>query len=125
MRKKRILIIDEKRFCRICSAILELEGYVTEIVENIDNLAQRLNNSEFGLIITSYPHSAFLLKAIKERNIPAIILLDHINKDLINTFVGVEYFHLMIKPLDYQRFRLLVREVMSGDLNIQGCYNIV
>ena len=125
MSKKRILIIDEKRFCRICSAILELEGYVTEIVENIDNFAQRLNNSKFGLIITSYPHSALLLKEIKERNIPAIILLDHINKDLINTFVGFEYFHLMIKPIDYQRFRSLVKGIMCGSLNFQGGYSIV
>ncbi|HDL21335.1 MAG TPA: DNA-binding response regulator [Nitrospirae bacterium] len=122
---KRILILDEVGFSRICFAILEFEGYRAETIANLDNLATRLNNEEFGLIITSYPFGLFLFDEIKRRNVPIIILSDHINRDLINILEGFANSYCMIKPLDYQKFRSLVKQVMDGNLNIQGGYNLV
>jgi DNA-binding NtrC family response regulator len=123
--EKRILIIDEKGFSRVCSAILELEGYKAETVTDPGNLPSRLNSREFGLIITSYPYGASLSEEIKDRNIPVIILSDHIGTDLIDTLKDFGNSYCMIKPLDYGKFKFLVRQLMSDDINVQGGYNIV
>ena len=126
MRNKKILIIDEAGFSRICSAILEFEGYGIEAMSDSDGFHRRLDNDEYGLIITSYPYGTFLFEEIKRRNISTIILSDHINGELINILEGFNNSYCMIKPLDYQKFRSLVKQVMSGDLsNIHGGYNIV
>ncbi len=126
MLDKKILIIDEAGFCRICSAILEFEGYGIEAVTDFDNSLVRFDDSKFGLVITSYPYGISLFEEIKRKNISTIILSDHINGELINILEGFNNSYCMIKPLDYQKFRFLVKQVMSGDFsNVQGGYNIV
>lgn len=121
---KKILIIDESSFSHICSAILELEGHRTEILKDIENLVPMLNN-EFGLIITSYPFSYFLLEEIKKSKLPTIILTDHINKDLINLLEGFNNSYCLIKPLDYQKFKSLVKQVVSCETLNKNGFNIL
>jgi DNA-binding NtrC family response regulator len=123
--EKRILIVDEGGFVRVCSAILKFEGYDAEVITGVDNLASRLDNNEFGLIIMNYPYSTFLFREFKQRKIPVIILSDDINNDLINALESFNNSYGMIKPLDYQKFRTLVKQVMSGEEDIQEGYNIV
>jgi DNA-binding NtrC family response regulator len=124
---KGILIIDEEGFSRVCSAILEKEGYSTETVTGIHELTSRMNYDDFGLIIASYPYGALLFEAIQKRKIPTLILSDHIGKDLITTLEGFDnsYSYCMIKPLDYTKFKTLVKQLMSSDSNMSGEYNIV
>jgi DNA-binding response OmpR family regulator len=127
MSGKEILIVDEEGFSRVCSAILEREGYTTKTISDFQEAPSRVNCTDFGLIITSFPYGRFFYEAIKEKGIPAIILSDHINKELIATLEGFNSSHsyCMIKPLDYEKFRILVRELMSGDGNPCRGYNIV
>ncbi|MEW6116800.1 MAG: DNA-binding response regulator [Nitrospirota bacterium] len=126
MQEKKILIIDEAGFSRICSAILEFEGYTIQTASDLDSAAMPFSSHEFGLIITSYPYGVCCFDAIKQKNISTIILSDHINGELINILEGFNHSYCMIKPLDYQKFRVLVKQVMSGDLStIHGGYNIV
>lgn len=126
MLNKRILIIDDAGFSRVCSAILESEGYGTDIVtEKADILAGMLDREEFGLIITSYPYGGVLFKELKKRKIPTMILATHIDWDLINVLESFRETYCMIKPLNYQKFTTVVRQMMSGDFNIKGGYNIV
>ena len=122
---KRILIIDEAGFSRVCSAILEDEGYRTEILTGRHNIATGLKNNEFGLVIASYPYGAYIIDQIKNRNIPTIILSDQINVELINMLECFNRTFCMIKPLDFRKFRSLVRDVMNGDSTLKGGYTIV
>ncbi len=121
---KKILIIDEKSFSLVCSAILELEGHRTEILEDIESILPRLNN-EFGLIITSYPFSYPLFEEIKKSNLPTIILIDHINKDLINLLEDFNNSYCLIKPLDYQEFKSLVKLVANCETSNKIGYKIL
>ena len=98
---------------------------MVETISNIANLTSRLRNNEFRLIITSYYNSIIPLEAIKNTNIPIIILTDLISGDLINMLKSLCNCFCMIKPLDYKKFRFLVNEIMSNNLNMQGGYNIV
>jgi DNA-binding NtrC family response regulator len=116
--KKKILIIDETRFSRICSAILEKEGYDTSAFSDTRSLdTELLNNDEFGLVITSYPYGKCLFDQLKRLRIPTIILSDNMNRDLVST---LEHFdrsrsHCLIKPLDYDKFKALVNLTMRND----------
>jgi len=122
---KKILIIDENRFSRICSAILEHEGFETEIFENIENKSMRFDNREFRLIITSYPFGHFLFEKIKKMNLPTIILTDHINRAFINLLEGFNNSYCMVKPLDYHEFRSLVKQIASCETHEKNELNIL
>ncbi len=115
--RKKILIIDEAGFSRICSAILQKEGYGTNAICDVRQIDSTINYSDFGLVIMSYPFGAFLLEKLRETKIPTIILSDHINSELMMT---LDHFdkslsHCMIKPIDYYKFRTLVNQTMRGD----------
>jgi DNA-binding NtrC family response regulator len=120
--KKRILIVDEAGFSRICSAILEKEGYGTNACSDVRNIEATVNYNDIGLVITSYPYGAFLFEKLRETKIPTIILSDHLNRDLMRTLENFDksLSHCMIKPLDYTRFRTLVNQVMRGDGRSMG-----
>lgn len=112
--KKKILIVDEAGFSRICSAILEKEGFGTNTISDVRRIDSMVNYDDFGLVITSYPYGTALFERLKESKIPTIILSDRLNRDLAMT---LEHFdkslsHCMIKPIDYTKFRALVCQMM-------------
>ncbi|HUL01178.1 MAG TPA: DNA-binding response regulator [Nitrospirota bacterium] len=115
--KKKILIIDEAGFSRICSAILEKEGYRTNAISDLQNIDTTLNYIDFGLVIISYPFGADFLAELKKINIPIIILSDRLNRDLAMALDNFDksFSYCMIKPLDYTKFRNLINQVMSAD----------
>ncbi len=113
---KKILIIDESSFSRICSAILEKEGFVTIVNGDAQELNSTFENyNDFGLVITSYPYGAVILEKLKGRNVPTIILSDYMNADLMAMLEAFDKSssHCMIKPLDYNKFKSVVIETMD------------
>jgi len=114
---KKVLIIDENRSSRVCSAIIEHDGFQTEIYDNSEDRGVEFDNKEFGLIITSYPFGHFLFEKIKKMGLPTIILTDHINTTLINLLGGFNNSYCMVKPLDYQEFRSLVKEMACREIH--------
>lgn len=118
---KKILIIDEDGFSRICSAIIrDIVGYDTDVLCGGSDLASKLNSRTLKLIVTSYPYGAFLFEEIKKRNIPTIILSDNVDEKLISMINGFENSYCMIKPLDYDRFKGIVKHVVTGELPASG-----
>ncbi len=119
---KKILIVDEAGFSRVCAAILEREGFGTNAVTDIRQLDSNVNYKDFGLVITSYPYGAVLLERLVNTKVPTIILSDQVSRDLMAT---LDHFdkslsHCMIKPLDYHKFRTLVHQVMNIDDKVAG-----
>ncbi len=125
---KKILIIDEEGFCRICSALLEAAGYGIETLPhpmtNSEKLSSRLDQN-IGLIITSFLHDDYLMKEIKKRRVPSLILSTNIDKKLMRILDSLHSSYCMIKPIDYDKFRSLVQIVMSGNLEAQKGFSIV
>ena len=122
---KKILIVDENRFSRICSAILEHEGFETEILKNGANKLTTVDKKKFALVITSYPLGHFLFEKIKDMNLPTIILTDHINRAFVNLLEGFSNSYCMVKPLDYQEFRSLVKQIASCEVPQKNGFNIL
>jgi DNA-binding response OmpR family regulator len=125
MPNKKILIIDEDGFSRVCSAILDKEGLSAETVTSNVYYGSMLDNKRVGLIIISYPYGSSFLEALKKTTIPTIVLSDHINRELIKILEGFEYSYCMIKPIDYHKFRFLIKKVLRGEFSNQKGYNIV
>ena len=124
MNNKQVLIIDEYGFSRICSAILSSEGYeVTNCT--VSDLRGPCNIKDFGLIVTSYPYGTPVFNDIGKRHIPILILSDNIDDNLIRILKTFDSSYCMIKPLDYEKFKSLVKEVLSSEVSLQEGYNIV
>jgi hypothetical protein len=126
---KKILIIDDRGFCRICSALLKVVGFrmetCTYAMTGKKNPLPSLDHNKIGLIITSYPFSQFMLGRIKKSEIPFIVLSDNIDMKLIDILKGLTNSYCMIKPIDYQKFRELVTEIMHGYSAAKKGFSIV
>ena len=121
---RKILIIDEEKFSRACTAMLEVVGYPAENITCIDNLPEGINNNEFGLIIISYPYGTLYFNEIN-KNISIIVLADQIDKDLMNRLDSVRNYRCIIKPLDYEKFRHAVNKFMGSQMETyEGKYKL-
>jgi len=127
--EKKILIIDEEGFARICAALLEPVGYgietFTHTMTNSETLSSRLKQNDIGLIITSYPYGRSLLNEIKKRKIPSFILSDNIDGRLMKVLDGLYNAYCMIKPIDYEKFRALVIQIMGSHFAAKTGYVLV
>lgn len=123
--KKKILIIDEYGFSKICEAILGSIGYEVETFSMInDNINSKLNQYEFDLIVTSYPYGVVFFNEIKKKKIPILVLTDNIDQTLLKWLNDFNSSYCMIKPLDYHKFKTIIQKVVNGDVNIHG-YSIL
>lgn len=123
--QKSILVVDENGFSRVCAAILEREGFTSVALAGIEDLRARLEEEDFGLVVTSYPYAAPVLQEIRKTGIPVIVLCDQINREIVGVLEGTDNSCCMIKPLDYPRFRALVRQMMAGEQVTYGGYKVV
>lgn len=122
---EKILIVDDAGFSRVCSAILETEGFNVTSISFTDIPSHKPNLDEFTLVITSYLHELSFLDEIQTLALPVIVLADHLSRELLALLEDVEKSFCMIKPLDYKRLVVLVRQLMNGELTNRGGYNIV
>lgn len=120
MHRKRILIVDESPFGRICSALLESSGYDAQTVSAAGDVPTAGDIDEFGLVITSYPFCTPLFEEIKKMGISTIILSDDIDDNLFTILKNVNNSYCMMKPLDYEKFRSLVKRVMTKERTAHG-----
>ena len=124
METKRILIIDEKRFSRICSALLSAEGHQVQSVTTSD-ARWVLNSLDVDLIVASYPYGAPVFDDVRKRNTPVLILADNFDENLIRMLNDFESSSCMVKPLDYTKFKSLVKDLMSSELTMTEGYTII
>jgi len=119
-RQKKILIIDEDGFSRVCSAILNDEGYQTTLAISSDEANEHVSNNGISLIVSSYPYATSFLKSKITKDIPVIVLSDELNNDLIRIMKQIRNSVCLVKPLDFERFKYIVRGIVNGYLNLSG-----
>ena len=117
---KRILILDEDGFSRVCSAILIDEGYKTQMAVSTEDAAQCISDNGISLIVSSYPYALSFLRSNSVKEIPTIVLSNEINNDLLDIMRQFKNSICMVKPLDFERFKYLVRGIINGYLNFSG-----
>jgi len=117
------MIYDEAGFSRVCTALLEMSGFTTGI---LGTTFSNLDSSDVGVFVTSYPYGAFMLdEIVKKRNIPAIVLFDNLDERFINILHEYDNLYCMIKPLDYEKFKGLVHQLLIGSQVSKGDYRIL
>ena len=117
---KKILIIDEDGFSKVCSAILIDEGYQTKLVVSAEEAARYVSNDGISLIVSSYPYALSFLKSQIVKDIPVIVLSNELSNELIEIMKRVRNSICLVKPLDFDRFRYIVRGIINGYLNLSG-----
>jgi DNA-binding NtrC family response regulator len=117
---KKILILDEESFSKVCSAMLSEDGYQTELALSQEEAIRSVSQNDIALIISGYPYGMSLLKSKKIKDIPTIILSDEINNDIIEMMKNYKYSVCMVKPLDFQRFKYLIRGIVNGYFDLSG-----
>ncbi|MGA7828175.1 MAG: DNA-binding response regulator [Geobacteraceae bacterium] len=121
---EKIIIVDESGFSRICFSILLDEGFAAESLVQGDSESRPLGEG-VSLLITSYPYGKALLDRIRDLTVPVIILVDHMGKDIVELLEDLENSYCMIKPIDYRRFTLLVKNLVNETVFRYGGYSIV
>ncbi|MDH4028348.1 MAG: hypothetical protein OEU95_05925 [Nitrospirota bacterium] len=117
---KRILIIDEDGFSKVCSAILNDEGYKTRLAGSSEDALQCISNNGISLIVSSFPYALSFLRSKVVRDIPTIILSNEFNDELIDIMKSIRSSVCLVKPLDFERFKFIVHGIINGYLNISG-----
>lgn len=124
-KKNNILIVDESGFSRICSAFLEAdEAFGAVIIDDPQTFIFRQSLEDFSLVITSFPVSSSVYENIKKVNIPVLVLSDRLNMELIDFLKSLGNSYCMIKPLDYGRFKSLIKIIANGQPELKNGYTI-
>lgn len=115
-RPGKILLVEETGFLRVCSSILETEGFAVEAITAADdNWASRVSLYDCTLVILNYPYGKFISEEIRNLALPVIVLSDHISEEILCMLERFEKSYCLVKPLDYTKFKNLVRQLMNGD----------
>jgi DNA-binding NtrC family response regulator len=117
---KKILIIEEDGFSKICSAILRDEGYQTSFAVSAKEAVRVVSENGISLIVSGYSQVQSLLQLRIIHDIPKIVLSDELNNDLIETMKQIGNSICLLKPLDFERFKYIVHGIINGYLNISG-----
>ncbi|MBI5055407.1 MAG: hypothetical protein HZB61_02135 [Nitrospirae bacterium] len=117
---KKILILDENGFSKVCSAILNDEGYQTTLAISSEEAAKFVSANGISLIVSSYPYALPFLKSKLIKDIPTIVLSDELNSDLLEVMKRIKNSICLVKPLDFERFKYIVCGIINGYLNISG-----
>ena len=117
---KKILIIDEDGFSKVCSAILNNEGYKTKLAVSSEEAARHVSDNGISLIVSSYPYAHSFLNSKIVKDIPTIVLSDELSSDLIETMKSIRNSVCLVKPLDFDRFKYIVRGIINGYLHLSG-----
>ncbi len=104
----------------MCSAILQDEGFDTALATSAEEAAKHLSQNGISLIVSSYPYALSFLNAESAKDIPTIVLSDEVNNDLIEIMKRIKNSVCLVKPLDFERFKYIVRGIINGYLNLTG-----
>ena len=106
--------------------MLEAEGFRTRAITSApDDSTFSLEHEDPNLVITSYPHGTFVFEKLKRLTVPVIVLSDTISEDIVNFLQGLRTSYCMTKPLDYSKFKRLVKDLMKGDNPRYAGYSIL
>jgi len=120
MLSKKILILDEDGFSKVCSAILNDEGFQTKLAISHEEADAHVSKNGISLIVSSYPYALSFLQSKQIKDIPTIVLSDELNSDLIDIMKCIKNSVCMVKPVDFERFKYIVRGILNGYLNLTG-----
>jgi hypothetical protein len=117
---RKILIVNNDGFGKICSDILNEEGFDSILACSVEEAVQHASNDNISLIVSNHSHTRSFLKSQLFCDIHKIILTNEFNKELIEDMKLIKNAICLVKPLDFKRFRYIVCGIMNGYVNLTG-----
>ena len=113
MKADRILILDEHRFGRICSALVLQSGYQGEWSAIAGENLVLPDLTPYRLIITSYPYSRPVLELLPDQNRALLVLADYACDDLLQAVGDRHNCYFAVKPLNFLNFGNMVGHILD------------
>ncbi len=117
MTSKNILIIDEQRFGKICTALVQLRGFNTEWASGCEHDFLLRDFERYALVITSYPYSSQILSSLAAKQVAVLVLSDFTCEKLMQIIENNVNFFCLIKPVDFSRFDHVVDNIIADRVN--------
>lgn len=122
---KKILVVDEPGFAKVCGALLRLNGFAVETSAGAELAEPQPAVDGYDLVITSFPYGAEVVETMREGSVPLLVLADCLSRDLLESVRSVRKSCCLIKPLDFEKFNSVVSRMIGGHDTFAGGYEIV
>lgn len=113
MTSKNVLVVDEQRFGKICTALVELNGFDTEWASGREEGFHQRDFERYALVITSYPYGKEILPSLKGRKVSLLVLSDFACESLMQAVDENVNFFCLVKPVDFSRFNHVVGNLIA------------
>lgn len=113
MTSRNILIVDEQRFGKICTALVELHGFNTEWASGCEEDFYLRDFEGYALVITSYPYGKRVLDNLAGKNVALLVLSDYASENLMQAVEKNINFSCLIKPVDFSSFNHVVSNLIA------------
>lgn len=113
MNEKRILIIDDNGFGRVCSALALQSGFQCDWTALPGADFSLLDLAPYGLVIISYPYGRDVLDLLAEKGRALLVLADYTCDELLTAMSHRTNFFCAVKPLDFSNFGNLVKHILG------------
>jgi len=110
---KCVLIVEEESFSRVCMAMLKSEGYRAIVPVSFDEARGHILDESVSLVIINYQSAAELMEMVGE--IPVILLVEELNDRVLKAVNTLQRGICMLKPIDFNCFRRIIRRIMDED----------
>lgn len=119
--RRKILIVDEERFCRVCAALLGLLGIESTRIVCLTHFDSDQSLENYELVITSFPYDSSLLERLQVQDIPAMVFSDCLSGELFEKLIKSDNIGCMIKPIDFEKFKEMLSKLLQPVNNFRGC----
>lgn len=116
MTTKNILVVDEQRFGKICTALVELNGYGSEWASGCEDDFYQRDFERYDLVITSYPYGRLTLGSLVGKKVALLVLSDFACEDLMRAVEDNANFFCLVKPVDFSCFNHVVNNLITNEV---------
>jgi hypothetical protein len=113
---KNILVVDEQRFGKICTALVELNGYGSEWASGCEDDFYQRDFERYDLVITSYPYGRLTLGSLVGKKVALLVLSDFACEDLMRAVEDNANFFCLVKPVDFSCFNHVVNNLITNEV---------
>jgi hypothetical protein len=113
---KNILVVDEQRFGKICTALVELNGYGSEWASGCEDDFYQRDFERYDLVITSYPYGRLTLGSLVGKKVALLVLSDFACEDLMRAMEDNANFFCLVKPVDFSCFNHVVNNLITNEV---------
>ena len=113
MNSSSILIVDEQSFGKICTALVEMNGFSTEWASGSEDDFHLRDFDRYRMVITSYPYGKILLEQLEGKQVALLVLSDYACGNLLKSVEENANFYCLVKPVDFSRFNEVVNNILQ------------